>query len=261
MALTIAVVGLKEEEPERSYQLAQLGTVVRCDDTESVVARVAAGGVQAVVTPLDDERGRSVAPVVVALAATHPAPAIVLYDRLDGASLPKLLAVFATGLRMTCAIRPFESVARAVEMATSPTFFPPVVPVLLARFVGLAPAGLASFIALAAVQASARRGVGELASWLGMSPRTVERRHERAGWPSARTVVRSFAALDAVWLMNEYGWSARHVQEVRGFSHPSGVTRLLARYCGLRPGTLREDGGFDAALANVERRLLTGWEA
>ena len=256
MALTIAVLGRIGTQPAGLSGLAQLGPIVWCDDADSLIARVAAGGVAAVVAPFVDDGGRSIAPMIVAVAASQAAPPLVLYDRLNGATLPKLLAVFATGLRMTYAVRPYESVAGAVEMVTAPTFFPSVAPILLGRFVRRAPSGLAPFVALAALQSASRRGVGELASWLGISARTIERRHDRARWPTARTVLRSFAALDAVWLMSEYGWSARHVHEVRGFSHPSGVTRLLARYCGVRPATLREDGGFDAALDHVSTILL-----
>jgi hypothetical protein len=58
-----------------------------------------------------------------------------------------------------------------------------------------------------------------------------------------------------VWLITEYGWSARLVQLERGLPHGSSVTRLLSRYCGTRPATLREDGGFPAALEHVERVL------
>jgi hypothetical protein len=47
------------------------------------------------------------------------------------------------------------------------------------------------------------------------------------------------------------------VQTVRGFPHPSSVTRLLARYAGVRPATLREDGGFAAALEHVTRVLTS----
>ena len=114
---------------------------------------------------------------------------------------------------------------------------------------------LAVFVMLAILEAPARRSVAELAAWSRVSVRTLERHLRRERWPAAHVVAQSFSALDAIWLMSEYGWSARLVQETRGFSHPSGVTRLLSAYAGTKPATLIADGGFPAALEFVSRVL------
>jgi hypothetical protein len=119
------------------------------------------------------------------------------------------------------------------------------------------PSALAVFVMLAILEAPARRSVAELAAWSRSSVRTIERHLRREQWPAARVVAHSFSALDAVWLMTEYGWSARRVQEVRGFSHASGVTRLLSTYAGTKPASLIADGGFPVALEHVSRILRT----
>jgi hypothetical protein len=256
MAVMAAFVGSGREEVTR--QLTPLGIVEWCDSADALVERAVAGDVDAVVTGFDDEADRSIAPAIVALAARRPSLPVIVYERINGATLHKLLAVFATGVRMTCAVRPHEHLEPVLRYVSSPSFFPSVTPVLLQHFVRHAPAGLAVFVALAALVAPSRRGVAEVAAWARASPRTIDRRLLRARWPTAHTILQSFVALDAVWLMTEYGWPARHVQEVRGFSHPSAVTRLLARYCGVHPGTLHEDGGFAAALEHVTRVLSVG---
>jgi hypothetical protein len=253
--LPIAVLTGAGNRDDLTRQLAPLGAVAWYDRAEALVERASAGAVDAVVTGLEDESGRSIAPTIVALAACCVALPIIVHARIDGATLHKLLAIFTTGLRMHCAVQPFQRLAPVVRHALSPAFRPGVAPVLLQRFVPQAPAALRVFVALAVLAASTRRGVAELAGWSGVSSRTIERRLQRARWPAAHVVLQSFVALDAVWLMTEYGWSARHVREVRGFPHESSVTRLLTRYAGVRPATLREDGGFAAALAYVERRL------
>ena len=135
---------------------------------------------------------------------------------------------------------------------------PGVAPLLLHHFMPHVPPALALFVTLAILEAPARRGVAELAAWSRSSARTIERHLQREGWPAAHVVAQSFSALDTVWLMSEYGWSARLVQEERGFSHPSGVTRLLSSYAGTKPATLIADGGFPAALEHVSRVLLDG---
>ena len=248
---TIVVFGDSARRDEMTHRIAPLGGVVWCDRAAEIVERASAGGVGAIVTGFDDESGRSIAPTIVAVAARHPRLPVVLHDQVTGGTLHKLLSVFTPGLRMTCAVRPHEDLEQAIERALAPWFVPAVAPVLLQHFVGRAPAGLRLFVALAALASSSRRGVAEVAHWSSVTCRTVERRLERARWPAAHVVLRSFVALDVVWLMSQYGWSARHVQEVRGLSHPSAVTRLLARYGGVHPMTLREEGGFATAFEHV----------
>jgi hypothetical protein len=263
LVVTIAALIAAGWRDDLSRELAPVGGVEWCDGANALVARASAPDVDVVVTSFDgfgDGHTQSVAPAVVAISARRPKLPIVLYDRIDGGTLPKLLALFTTGLRMTCAVHPHESLAPVVRHVLSPSFLPPVTPVLLQRFVPYAPAGLALFVAMAALVAHSHRAVAEVARWNGTSPRTIERRLSRAGWRGAHVVLQSFAALDAVWLMTEYGWSAHHVQEVRGFSHGSAVTRLLVRYAGVHPGTLREDGGFAAALEHVTEALSADGE-
>lgn len=234
------------------------GQLVWCPQIEDLLARADAGGIDAAIVGLEDETGRSIAPTLVELAARHPAIPALIHGRVDGATLGALLSVVPTGARVEWAVRPYERLEPVVRRLLSPDYRPGVAPVLLQRFVGTAPPTLRVFIAVAALSAAWRRPVERVTLWSGVSPRTIERRLLRAGWPSARTVVRSFAALDAVWLMSEYGWSARRVTRERLFAHESGVTRLVARYCGMQPATLREDGGFAAALAQVTQRLSAG---
>jgi hypothetical protein len=171
-------------------------------------------------------------------------------------ALHDLLAVFALGLRMECVVQPFARFAPMVRHVLSPAYRPGVAPLLLYHFVPLATPELAVFVALAILAARERRSVEELAAWTGVSPRTIERRLQRADWPPAFVVLHSFTALDAVWLMTEYGWSAQRVQRERGFATASSVTRLLASHAGTRPSTLAEDGGFAAALEHVMHRLV-----
>jgi hypothetical protein len=260
MAITtvLAIAGLHGHgnRADVSRQLASLGTLEWHDHATDLIARAASGGLDAVVTELDDERGRSIASTLVELATCCPALPVVIYDQVNSATLPKLLAASTPGLRTTFVVRPYERLGAALQRAVSPSWRPGVTPVLLQRFVPPAPASVSVFLALAVLAAPVRRGMEEVAGWSGVSARTIERRLLRAHWPTARVILHSLSALDAVWLMSEYGWSARRVQLVRAFPHPSSITRLL-RYCGTAPATFREDGGFPAALEHVARVLST----
>jgi hypothetical protein len=258
MALRIGVLGGGGSRDEVSRQLTPIGTVEWFERTDALVRCAVETALDAVVTGLRDQRGRSVAPMLVELAAVRPSLPVVLHARVDRAALVELLSVFALGLHMECVVRPFGRLEPVLRHMLSPAYRPGVAPLLLQHFLPRVPAAVSVFVALAILTASVRPSVEELAAWSGVSPRTIERRLRRADLASARSLARAFAALDAVWLMTEYGWSARRVQQVRGFAHASSVTRLLASYVGTRPSTLMEDGGFSAALEHVTRVLLAG---
>lgn len=248
---TVAVLAPRGGREDIARQLGTSGTVEWHERSDALVERVSSKGLDAVIVELEDESGRSIAGTVAELAARRPALPVIVYDRIDGATLRSLLAVLGIGLRMECVVRPHERLDVVLQRVVSPDYRPGVAPLLLLRFVPQAPKALRLFVALAALAAAERRGVDEVSGWSGVTPRTIGRRLMRARWPAAHVVLQSFIALDAVWLMSEYGWSARRVQVVRRFPHASSVTRLLARYAGVRPATLREDGGFPAALEHV----------
>jgi hypothetical protein len=253
--LRIGVLAGAGDHDDVSRQLGPLGAVDWFTCADALVARVVESALDVVVTGLRDESGRSVAALVVELAARRPSLPVVLHTKLDRRTLDELLAVFAPGLPMECVVRPFAELAPMLHHVLSPFYRPGVAPVLLQHFVARAPASLATFLAAGALTAPERRSVEEVASWTRLSSRTIDRRLRRHGWASAHVVLRAFSALDAIWLMTEYGWSARLVQQVRRFPHPSSVTRLLATYAGTSPSTLVADGGFPAACDHVTHTL------
>ncbi|MFL5608842.1 MAG: hypothetical protein ACJ8AD_20465 [Gemmatimonadaceae bacterium] len=254
--LRIGVLAGGTSRTELSQQLSPLGRIDWCERPDALLGRAIDGGLDAVVTGVEERSGGSVAPVIVDLAAYRPTLPVVVYARINRATLDHLLAVCALGLRLECAARPFARLAPLLQYMRSSAYRPGVVPLLLHHVMPLVPSTLRTFVALGILSAPARRGVEDVARWSGVSPRTVERWLQQAGWPAARVVLRSFSALDAVWLMTEYGWAARRVQLIRHFAHPSGVTRLLARYAGTRPGTVVLDGGFPTALEHVLHVLV-----
>lgn len=249
--LRIGVLAGAGNHEDVTEQLAPLGSIEWCEQSSALVDAAADGRFDAVVTGPEREDGRSIAVTLVDLAAFCPALPIVVHARVNLTTIDKLAAVLAVGMRTECVVRPFARIEPVLRHMCSPAYRPGMAPLLLHHVMPFVPLALKVFIALAILTATTRRGVNELARWSGNSPRTIERRLRSAGWPGAHVVLRSFTALDAVWLMSEYGWSARRVQMVRGFSHPSGVTRLLSTYAGTRPSTLFDDGGFSAALDHV----------
>lgn len=236
-------------------QLARVAEVEFVDSAAELTRVVVERAVGAVITELSDEAGRSVAPMVVELVARAPALPIVLYDVLNRPAIDRLGEILVPGLRMEFVLRDLEPLGTTVRRALGSALPPTVAPLLLDRFLPLAPLSLRVFIAVAALKAPSGRSLEHLAQWSGITRRTLARRLAAAGWEPPSVVLQTFRALDAVWLMTG-GRSARRVQELRGFGGPSSVGRLMRRYLGLAPLELRDAGGFAAALDIAERGIV-----
>lgn len=236
-------------------QLARVADVEFVSSAAALTRDVFERPFGAVITELSDESGRSVAPMVVELTARAPSVPIVLYDVLNRPSIDRLGEILVPGLRIDFVLRDLEPLGTTVRRALGSTLPPTVAPILLERFLPLAPASLHVFIAVAALKAPSGRSLEHLAQWSGITRRTLARRLAAAGWQPPSVVLQTFRALDAVWLMTVGGRSARRVQELRGFGGPSSVGRLMRRYLGLAPLELRDAGGFAAALDIAERAL------
>jgi hypothetical protein len=261
VAPVIAVLVGRSGRSRVAGQLGSVGSVQFAAEPDAVLARASAGEIQAIVAELRDAGGRSIAPFVVALTARAPDVPLVIYDRADRARMEALRAVLAPGVGMEFVVRPFEPLAGMVRQSIEARLPPSVAPVLLQHVVPRAPPSLRVFLSLAALKAPTGRGIDELAHWSGVSPRTIERRLLRAGWATAQVILQSFRALDVVWLMTEYRWSAHRVQRVRDYPHASAITRLTQRYTRVNPAALREGGDFGAALETVIDGLMGGRDA
>jgi hypothetical protein len=243
-----ALVG-RDKRAEIARQLTPFATVRFFDDPDALLELAMTDRPDTVLLDLQPPATGALASLLVDLVAEAPQLPVVFYDRADGRTAEFLRTVLTPGLCVEYVVRPLEPLAPVVrQMLLAP--LPPVVgPVLIQHVVPLAPSSLRVFLTVAALKAPSSRGVDQIARWSGTSSRTLERRLARARWAGPLVVVQTFRALDAAWLMAEHGWSARRVQATRRLTHASAITRLMQRYCGgITPATLRESGGFSAAL-------------
>ncbi len=233
-------------------QLALAGPVIDLDADLRSADPSLVGSLDVLVVEAVDAQGRGIAPLVVSLAVHMPQLAIIVYDQPERHRLEALRAALIPGIPIEYVVAPFEPLASTVQRALAGRLSSAAGHVILAHLIPLAPADLHTFLTLAALKAASGRGVAQLAQWSNSTARTIERRLDRAGWSTAHTVLQSFRALDALWLMDEYGMSARRVRHRHNLAHSSGITRLTRRWAaGITPHTLRERGGFNAALEAV----------
>ena len=247
------LVGTPVIGPDIVRQLASVGHLVFTDTVNELVQRASDGEFAAIIVPLATPDGRGIAPLILSLTTHAAAIPVIIYDRLNDATVATLREALVPGIEFV--IHPFEPLGPVVRQAVDSSFPPTVGPSLLQHVLPLAPPPLHRFLTVAALKSSSRRGVAQLARWSGTPPRTLERRFSAAGWQTATTVLQSFRALDVLWLMAEYGWSTRQVQTARGFSNPSAITRLIHRHVGMTPTAIKDNGGFATALHAVLHRI------
>jgi hypothetical protein len=230
-------------------QLAYVAVLRYLDSMDAVAESVVGAPIDVVVTDADALRaGIAGWRQRESKSGTGRVP-VVVYDRADRLTIDALPALMVPGLRIDFVVRPAEPLLPAVRRAIAGGQPSSAVPAILRRLLPLAPSPLRVFLAIAVLKATSGRGVDQLARWSRISPRTVERRLVRSGWATARVVLQTVRALDAVWLMSEHGWPARRIQRLRQFAHASSITRLMQRYLGgLTPAGVREGAGFESAL-------------
>jgi len=238
-------------------QLSRVADVEFVDSAAALIQLAVERRVGALITELTDESGRSVAPTVVELLARAPTLPIVLYDILNRPAIDRLSEILVPGLGIEFVLRDAEPLGTTMRRALASALPPSIAPILLGRFLPLAPTSLHVFLAVAALKAPSGRSLEHLAQWSGVTRRTLARRLAAAGWQPPGVVLQTFRALDAVWLMTVGGRTARRVQELRDLGSPSSVGRLLRRYLGMAPLELRDAGGFGVAL-DIAAHAITG---
>lgn len=255
MPLIGVLVGEGSTRDEVTRQLAPIGDIEYCSSAGTAVEAAAAGRIDLLLTTLRDERGDPIARAIPALTARAPLVPLVLYDQITRATVDLLRASLVPGLRMDCVVQPFEPLAPIVRQMLAATLPPVIAPILIQRLLRIAPTPLGPFVSIAALKAPSRRGLDQLAHWSGVTPRTIERRLVRARWAPVHVLLQACRALDVLWLMTQYGWSAKKVQQARGFSFASAITRLTQRYAGVTPRDVREGIDFRTVLDDVVRRI------
>jgi AraC-like DNA-binding protein len=108
----------------------------------------------------------------------------------------------------------------------------------------------------------ARQGptVADVARALGMHRKTLCARLGRAGLPSPQAVIGWCRLLHAARLMEDVQRPLEHVALQLNFSSAASLRNMLARYTGLRPREVRENGGFVCVLFAM-RKALAGRDA
>lgn len=234
------VVAMLADPAARRLALEQIGTLATvrlCETGEALLELVSMGGADAVVSDLRDVSGAGILSTFGALRRLAPHLPLVLFFVPTPAALREVPDIIAVSRGLSVVLRNYEHLGLALRPLLRPTPFRP-------------------FFLVSALKASPELRVGTAATWSGFSLRTLERALRRARLPGAGLVLGSCTALHAAWWLDVQGWSAKQVVIEMGFSHASGLIRVLQRYFGCSVKSLREEGGFQAVLYRFETSLL-----
>ena len=243
-------------QEEIARQVAPLGSVQFLPTAAALIEAVGLHAIDIAITELRDEQGHSIKGLLEALA-TRPKPfPVILYDRLSPWRVEALRAIVRHQHIVDFVVRSTESLTSAVRVALRQSERRSVSTLLFPQLLDQAPLILNPFLLMAVMKAPHEWSVDRLARFTGSTLRTVQRYLARAGWAPTRAIVGSVRALDAVWLMSEYGLSTRQVLYARGFSHSTNIRRLTARYAGITPAQIRAGASIDPVIAAVVDRMM-----
>jgi hypothetical protein len=237
-------------------QVGQLAVVRFCETAEGLVELVAGGGVDAVVADLHDASGTSILPTFRILHWQAPHLPLVLFCPPTPEALRELPLSGAMARGLSLVFRNYEHLGLALAPVLRPLRVPSAAETLARHLVPLVPGPFRPFVLICALKASPRLKVGTAATWSGASQRTLERSLKRARLPSAWSVLGSCTALHAAWWLDVQGWSTKQVVTTMGFSHASGLIRLLQRHFGSSLKSVRDQSGFHELLSRFETTLV-----
>jgi AraC-like DNA-binding protein len=253
------IAALVTDPAARRLAAEQIGgraAVHFCESIQDLSELIALGTADVAVADLQDATGASVVATFGALRREVPDIPLIIFCPATPAALREVPDIVALGRRLDLVFQGKDHLGLALKPFLEPLRVSRPGEMLARHIVPLAPTPFRPFIAVIALKASPRLRVGTAATWSGVSRRTLERSLQHAGLPSAAVLLGSCTALHVAWWLDVQGWSVKHVVTEMGFSHKSGLNRVLRRYLNCSTRSLPEEGGFQGLLARFEAALV-----
>ena len=215
------------------------------------------GGASVIVAELRDAEGAATAPTVRRLRDGFPLLPVLAYvslDRTDGRDLLDVANAGVSGM----IVRGVDDVGVALRGALAAAQDDATARRAMAELTAVVPAPARVVVEYCLTHARQGPTVAEVARALGMHRKTLCARLVRSGLPSPQAVIGWCRLLHAARIMEDAGRPLEHIALQLNFSSAASLRNMLARYTGLRPGEVRETGGFVCVLHALRRALTTG---
>lgn len=232
-----------------------------CERVDALRSMLAATDIRLVVTELRDRVGASVIPVLADIVARAESPVVVTRVSLSDAAADDVMQLAAARVPARVSLRGVAPLGDALTAALGGGREPRADLVILERIGSLVPRAVRAFLVLCAVAPSPRLHVGQAATLLRMTPRTIESRLAQAALPPAYRIIGWCVALHAAWQLDVLGRRPKQVAANLGFQSAAAAANLLARYCDASPTSLRVHGGFQAQLERFAGLVQSNFRA
>ena len=245
----VAALILDDGDRVAIHRMVGRGMPVRVyERVDALRSMLAAADVRVVVAEPRDRVGASVIPLLADVAARAQSPVVVARVSLADAAADDVIQLAAARVPARVSLRGVASLGDALTAALGGDREPSADLVILERIGPLVPRAVRAFLVLCAVAPSPRLHVGQAATLLGMTPRTIESRLAQAALPPAYRIIGWCVALHAAWQLDVLGRRPKQVAANLGFQSAAAAANLLARYCHASPSSLRVHGSFQVQL-------------
>ena len=223
---------------------ARVVPATTCAELRDVVRREP---VCAVLVEPFDASDASLAPTVEFIRTAYPSIPVLVFCRLDGASVRQILPLARAGIDEII-IDGTDDPVSAIERRLAAAEEHCIAREVLLRLEARIPGTLRSLVAYCLAHASRNLTVDSLAAAFGVDRKTLSRRLMREGWPAPGVLLAWSRVLVVARLIERHERPVDHI--ALAFDYPSGTAlrNALRRHVGLCPHQIRANGGLDCAM-------------
>lgn len=250
----VALVLARERRARLSAGLRERALVRFVTRCREVAPAVGVGPVAATLLELRDADGTPTAPTIRHLRTDYPRTPVLALAPREAVTGHELLAAVQAGANGII-LEDVEDAGVALLDALDHAGDECVARLVTAELGPLLTDEARPVLEFCLTQARYPLTVDEVAAALGMCRRTLGRRLARAGLPSPLGIIGWCRLLVAARAMEEGGRTLEQVALRLQFAGAASLRNMLARYTGLRPREVRENGGLRCVLSAFRQAI------
>jgi hypothetical protein len=242
---------------------AALGTPVLglnpvfCDRVDALLTLASSPDAGVVIAEPYDVNGVGVSAALAEIAAAPAAPETILVFDLTDRAVEQIREILDSGVVLRLAVRNQHGWARAVESARRDPLGQRPQRALFRRTVPFVDSPVRTFFAACALLADGPVRVHDAARMARLSPRTLEARLAKAGYPRAQTIAAWYRILYVAWCLDTEGLALKQLVGAgdEGLRARRALGNLVKRHTTLTLASLGAPGSFAALLHRFLTRL------
>jgi hypothetical protein len=228
-----------------------------CDRVDTLLSLASLPDVRVVIAEPYDVNGVGVSGALAEIAAAPAAPETILLFDLTERAVEQVQELLDSGAVLRLAMRDRRGSAQAIESARRDPLGQRAQRALLRRTLPFVAPPLRTFFTACALLAGGRIQVSHVAGVARLSPRTLEARLAKAGYPRARTIAAWYRVLHVAWRLDIERVALKQLVGAgdEGLRARRALGNLVERHTALTLASLGTSGSFAALLHRFLTRL------